>query len=212
VKQLLDRGLVKDLSDIYQLTPMHLVQLEGFAEKSIENLLAAIEASKKPRFDRFLFALGIEHAGDTVARLLADHFKSLAELREAPEEALQQIRGIGPEVAASVHHFFANPRNRKVLDRLLKAGVKPVIEARPEGPRVLDGEIVLFTGGLETMPRPDAQRLAERHGARIAGTISKKVTLVVAGPGAGSKLDDARRLGLKVIDERAFLKRVGHKS
>jgi DNA ligase (NAD+) len=212
VKQLLDRGLVQDLSDIYQLTPMDLVQLEGFAEKSIENLLEAIEASKKPRFDRFLFALGIEHVGDTVARLLADLFKSLAELREAPEEALQQIRGIGPEVAASVHHFFANPRNRKVLDRLLKAGVKPVIEARPEGPRVLDGEIVLFTGGLETMPRPDAQRLAERHGARIAGTISKKVTLVVAGPGAGSKLDDARRLGLKVIDERAFLKRVGHKS
>jgi DNA ligase (NAD+) len=210
VKQLLEKELVKDLSDIYQLTPIHLVQLEGFAEKSIEKLLDAIEASKKPRFDRFLFALGIEHVGDTVARLLADHFKSLAELREASEETLQEIRGIGPEVAASVHHFFSNPRNRKVLDRLLKAGVKPVIEARPEGPRVLDGEVVLFTGGLETMPRPDAQRLAERHGARVAGSISKKVTLVVAGPGAGSKLEDARRLGLKVIDERAFLRRVGH--
>jgi DNA ligase (NAD+) len=211
VKQLLDRGLVKDLADLYQLTPIHLVELDGFAEKSIENLLAAIETSKKPRFDRFIFALGIEHVGDTVARLLADHFKGITELREASEPSLQQIRGIGPEVAASVHHFFANPRNRKVLDRLLKAGVKPVAEERPEGPRALDGEIVLFTGGLETMPRPDAQRLAERHGARIAGSISKKVTLVVAGPGAGSKLDDARRLGLKVIDERAFLKRVGHK-
>ena len=211
VKQLLDRGLVKDLADIYQLTPIHLVQLEGFAEKSIENLLDAIEASKKPRFDRFLFALGIEHVGDTVARLLADHFGSLAKLREASEIELEEIRGIGPEVAESVHHFFANPRNRKVLDRLLKAGVKPVVEARPEGPRALDGEIVVFTGGLETMPRPDAQRLAERHGARVAGTLSKKVTLVVAGPGAGSKLDDARRLGVKVIDERAFLKRVGEK-
>ena len=211
VKQLLDRGLVKDLADIYQLTPIHLVQLEGFAEKSIENLLDAIEASKKPRFDRFLFALGIEHVGDTVARLLADHFGSLAKLREASEIELEEIRGIGPEVAQSVHHFFANPRNRKVLDRLLKAGVKPVVETRPEGPRALDGEIVVFTGGLETMPRPDAQRLAERHGARVAGTLSKKVTLVVAGPGAGSKLDDARRLGVKVIDERAFLKRVGEK-
>jgi DNA ligase (NAD+) len=211
VKQLLDRGLVKDLADIYQLTPIHLVQLEGFAEKSIENLLDAIEASKKPRFDRFLFALGIEHVGDTVARLLADHFGSLVRLREASEGELEEIRGIGPEVAESVHHFFANPRNRKVLDRLLKEGVKPVVEARPEGPRALDGEIVLFTGGLETMPRPDAQRLAERHGARVAGTISKKVTLVVAGPGAGSKLDDARRMGVKVIDERTFLKRVGEK-
>jgi DNA ligase (NAD+) len=212
VQQLLARELVKDLADIYHLTPIHLVQLEGFAEKSIENLLAAIEASKRPRFDRFLFALGIEHVGDTVARLLAEHFGSLAELRETSQEQLQEIRGIGPEVAESVHHFFANPRNRRVLDRLLKAGVRPVTEARPTGPRALDGEIVVFTGGLETMPRPDAQRLAERHGARVSGTLSRKVTLVVAGPGAGSKLDDARRLGVRVIDERAFLKRIGEKS
>ena len=211
VKQLLEKGLVKDLADVYQLTPMHLVGLEGFAEKSIDNLIAAIEASKHPRFDRFVFALGIEHVGDTVARLLTDSFASLAELREASEADLQQVRGIGPEVAASVHHFFANPRNRRVLDRLLKAGVQPVVEKRPEGPRALDGQVVVFTGGLETMPRPDAQRLAERHGARIAGTISKKVTLVVAGPGAGSKLDDARRLAIPVIDEKTFLKRVGGK-
>jgi DNA ligase (NAD+) len=211
VKQLLAKQLVKDLADLYHLTPMHLVQLEGFAEKSIENLLAAIEASKRPRLDRFLFALGIEHVGDTVARLLADHFGSLAELREADDAKLTAIRGIGPEVAESVHRFFANPRNRKVLDRLLKAGVKPVTEARPTGPRPLDGEIVVFTCGLETMPRPDAQRLAERHGARVSGTLSKKVTLVVAGPGAGSKLEDARRLGITVIDERAFLKRIGEK-
>ena len=211
VKQLLDKGLIKDLADLYQLTPMHLVGLEGFAQKSIDNLIAALENSKTPRLDRFLFALGIEHVGDTVARLLADHFGSLAELREASEDAIQHIHGLGPEVAASAHHFFANPRNKKVLDRLLKSGVKPVVEARPEGPRVLDGETVVFTGGLETMPRPDAQRLAERHGARVSGTLSKKITLVVAGPGAGSKLDDARRLGITVIDEAAFLKRIGHK-
>jgi DNA ligase (NAD+) len=166
VKQLLEKGLVKDLADLYQLTPLHLLGLDGFAEKSIDNLIAAIEASKRPRFDRFLFALGIEHVGDTVARLLADHFASLADLREASPESLQDIRGIGPEVAESVHHFFANSRNRRVLDRLQKAGVKPVIEERPKGPRPLDGEIVVFTGGLETMPRPDAQRLAERLGAR----------------------------------------------
>jgi DNA ligase (NAD+) len=211
VKQLLEKGLVKDLADLYQLTPLHLLGLDGFAEKSIDNLIAAIEASKRPRFDRFLFALGIEHVGDTVARLLADHFASLADLREASPESLQDIRGIGPEVAESVHHFFANSRNRRVLDRLQKAGVKPVIEERPKGPRPLDGEIVVFTGGLETMPRPDAQRLAERLGARIAGTISKKVTLVVAGPGAGSKLEEARKHAIRVIDERAFLKLVGEK-
>ncbi len=211
VKQLLDQGLIKDLADLYELTPMHLLGLDGFAEKSIDNLLAGIENSKKPRLDRFLFALGIEHVGDNVARLLADHFGSLPRLREASEDDIQHIHGIGAEVATSVHRFFANARNRKVLDQLLKAGVKPVVEARPDGPRALDGEIVVFTGGLETMPRPDALRLAERHGARVSGTLSKKVTLVVAGPGAGSKLDDARRLGITVIDEAKFLKRIGHK-
>ena len=113
-----------------------------------------------------------------------------------------------------MHHFFANPRNRKVLDRLLKAGVKPVGRERgPQGPRALDGEIVLFTGGLETMPRPDAQRLAERHGARVAGSISKKVTLVVAGPGAGSKLDEARAAGAsRSSTSRHSSKRVGDKA
>ncbi len=211
VQQLLAKELVKDLADLYALTPIDLVQLEGFAEKSIENLLAALEASKAPRLDRFLFALGIEHVGDTVARLLADHFGSLDKIREATPEQLTAIHGIGDEVAESVHHFFSNARNKKVLDRLLKAGVKPVAEARPEGPRVLDGVVIVFTGGLESMPRPDAQRLAERHGARVGGSISKKVTLVVAGPGAGSKLDDARRLGIEVIDEAAFFERIGHK-
>ncbi len=209
VKLLLEKELVKDLADLYHLTPIDLVGLEGFAEKSIENLIAAIEASKAPRLDRFLFALGIEHVGDTVARLLADHYGALSGLMDASEEDLQQLHGIGPEVAASVHHFFASARNRKVIDRLLKAGVTPVAEARPSGPRPLDGEIMVFTGGLESMPRPDAQRLAERAGARIAGGISRKVTLVVAGPGAGSKLEDATRLGIAVIDEATFLKRIG---
>lgn len=212
VAQLLEKKLVKDLSDLYHLTPIDLAGLEGFAEKSIENLMAAIEASKKPRLDRFLFALGIEHVGDTVARLLADHYGALSGITAAGEDELQEIHGIGPEVAASVHHFFASARNRKVIDRLLKAGVRPVAEERPSGPRPLDGEIVVFTGGLETMPRPDAQRLAERAGARIAGGISRKVTLVVAGPGAGSKLEDAQRLGLTVIDEAEFMRRVGRES
>ncbi len=208
VKLLLHKGLIQDLSDLYHLTPIDLADLEGFAEKSIENLISAIEGSKRPRLDRFLYALGVEHVGDTVARLLAVHYGALSGLVDAGEDELQEIRGIGPEVAASVHHFFSNPRNRKVLERLAKAGVRPVAEARPSGPRPLDGEIVVFTGGLETMPRPDAQRLAERAGARVASGISRKVTLVIAGPGAGSKLEDASRLGIAVIDESEFLRRV----
>ncbi|MCC6652901.1 MAG: NAD-dependent DNA ligase LigA, partial [Candidatus Eisenbacteria bacterium] len=208
VKQLLDANLVRDLSDIYHLTPIDLVGLEGFAEKSIDNLIAAIEASKAPRLERFLFALGIEHVGETVAKLLAGHFGALDGLMKATEDELQEIHGIGPEVAAAVHHFFASSRNRKVVERLLKSGVSPVAEERVEGPRPLDGEIMVFTGGLDSMPRPDAQRLAERMGAKIASGISRKVTLVVAGPGAGSKRADAERLGLNIIDEAEFLRRV----
>jgi DNA ligase (NAD+) len=208
VEQLIANGLVRDLADLYRLTPIDLVGLEGFAEKSIENLVAALEQSKRPRLERFLFALGIEHVGETVARLLADHYGSVPPLYEQDEESLQRIRGIGPEVADSVVRFFANARNRKVLDRLFKAGVRPVAEKKSSnGP--LAGEVVVFTGGLESLSRPEAQRKAAAAGAQIASGVGKKVTLVVAGPGAGSKLDGARKLGIPVIDEKAFLKRIG---
>jgi DNA ligase (NAD+) len=209
VHQLIEKGMVRNLADVYALTPMDFAALEGFAEKSIENMMAALEASKKPRLDRFFYALGILHVGETVAKLLADHFGALKPLMEATAEDLQQIHGIGPEVAESVAHFFGNARNRKVLDRLLAAGVKPVHEARRKGPQPLAGQVVVFTGALEAMSRPEAQKLAEEAGARIASAISKRVTLVVAGPGAGSKLDEARKLGLAIEDEAAFLKRIG---
>ena len=211
VHQLIEQGLVKDLADLYQLTPIDLSGLEGFAEKSIENMMSAIEASKRPRLDRFLWALGIEHVGDTVARLLADHYGALEPLLEATEDNLQQIKGIGPEVADAVRRFFASPRNRKVLDRLAKAGVKPVAEKRAAGPQPLAGEVVVFTGGLEVMSRPEAQRKAEAAGAQVASGVGKKVTLVVAGPGAGSKLEAARKLGIPVIDEAAFIRRIGER-
>ena len=208
VSQLIAKGLVKDLADLYHLTPLDLAGLEGFAEKSIDNLIQAIEASRRPRLDRFLYALGIEHVGDTVARLLADHFGSLDPLLEADEETLEEIPGIGTEVATSVRHFFASARNRKVLDRLKAAGVRPVAEKKSKGPQPLAGEIVVFTGTLETMSRPEAQRRAEAAGARTASAVTRRVTLVVAGPGAGSKLEEAEKLKIPVIDEAAFLERV----
>jgi DNA ligase (NAD+) len=174
-------------------------------------MMSAIEASKRPRLDRFLFALGIEHVGDTVARLLADHYGALEPLLEATEDNLQEIKGIGPEVAESVRRFFSSARNRKVLDRLAKAGVKPVAEKRAKGKLPLAGEVVVFTGGLEGLSRPEAQRKAEAAGAQVASGVGRKVTLVVAGPGAGSKLDEARKLGIQVIDEAAFLRRIGER-
>ena len=209
VRQLMDAGLVKDLADLYRLTPIDLAGLDGFAEKSIENLMSAIESSKRPRLDRFLFALGIEHVGVTVARLLADHFGALEPILESSEERLQEIHGIGPEVAESVRRFFGNPRSRRVLERLQQAGVRPVAEKKSRGPQPLAGETVIFTGALERMTRAEAAKQAEDAGARVASGIGKKVTLVVAGPGAGSKLDEARKLGIRVIDETAFLKAVG---
>jgi DNA ligase (NAD+) len=209
IAQLIEKGLVRDLADIYHLTPIDLAGLEGFAEKSIANLIEAIENSKRPRLDRFLFALGIDHVGETVARLLADHYGAIDPLLEASEEELQSIHGIGPEVASAVHRFFASARNRKVLERLFKAGVKPVVEQRKKGPQPLAGQVVVFTGTLEKMTRPEAQRRAEEAGARIASAVGKKVTLVVAGPGAGSKLDEAKKLKLEVIEEGEFLKRLG---
>jgi DNA ligase (NAD+) len=211
VRQLLERKLVRDIADLYALTPIDLAGLDGFAEKSIENLTNAIEASKRPRLDRLVYALGIEHVGDTVARLLVDHYGALEPIAAASEEELQGIKGIGPEVAASVHRFFSSARNRKVLARLLEAGIKPVAEKKAKGPQTLAGETIVFTGGLEAMSRPEAQRKAEAHGARIAGSVSKKVTLVVAGLGAGSKLAEAERLGIKVIDEQSFLERIGER-
>jgi DNA ligase (NAD+) len=211
VRQLMDAGLLRDLADVYKLTPIDLAGLDGFAEKSIENLMAAIEASKRPRLDRFLYALGIEHVGATVARLLADHFRGVEPLLEASEDDLQRIHGIGPEVAESARRFFSGARTRKVLERLRAAGVRPVVEQRPKGRQPLAGETVVFTGSLERLTRPEAQRKAESAGARIASGISRKVTLVVAGPGAGSKLDEAKKLGLAVIDEGAFLQRIGER-
>jgi len=209
VQQLIDKGLVKNLADIYQLTPIDLAGLEGFAEKSIENLMQAIEASKTPRLDRFVSALGIPHVGSTVAKLLADQFGGLEKLASATEEDLLGIHGIGPEVAASVSAFFGSARNRRVLERLKKSGVKPVVEQRKKGRQPFAGEVMVFTGSLESMSRPEAQRKAEDAGARIATGITRKVTLVVAGPGAGSKLDQAKKLNLAVIDEPQFLARLG---
>jgi DNA ligase (NAD+) len=206
VRQLMDAGLVKDLADIYKLTPIDFAGLEGFAEKSIENLMHAIDASKRPRLDRFLFALGVEHVGETVARLLADHFGAVEPLLDATEEELQQIHGIGPEVAQSVRQFFSSARTRRVLERLKQAGVRPVLDKKDKGPQPLAGEIVVFTGTLESQTRPEAARKAENAGARVASVISKKVTLVVAGPGAGSKLKKAAELGVRVMGEEEWAK------
>jgi len=178
--------------------------------KLVENLIASIERRRAISLDRFINALGIRHVGDTTARLLARNFHSIDEFISAMEgdEAvarLNAIGGIGDVVAEAIKDFFDEPHNRKLLDRLLKeVAVKPMARAAKHSP--VSGKTVVFTGSLEKMTRPEAKARAESLGAKVSGSVSKNTDLVVAGPGAGSKLAEAQKFGVQVIDEDGWLK------
>jgi DNA ligase (NAD+) len=209
--QLLDRGLVRSPADLYRLSRVELLSCERMGEKSSDNLLAAIAASKERSLDRFLYALGIRHVGEHLARVLARQFGSLEELAAADREQLLAIHEIGPQVADSVVDFFAKERNRQILDELRETGVVPRAEAkRTGGP--LTGKTFVFTGTLVRFKRKEAQELVEQLGGRAAGSVSKKTDYLVAGDEAGSKLDRARELGVAVLSEEEFgqlLERMG---
>jgi DNA ligase (NAD+) len=207
VDQLVDRKLVETPADLYFLDAEDLQELERMAEKSAQNLVAAIDASRRAALDRFIYALGIRHVGETLAKILADHLGTLERFVDAPQEELEGIPEVGPVVARSLRAWLDHADNRKMLRRLQEGGVRVEARERPAG-GALAGQVVVFTGGLERMTRDEARRLAERHGARTADAVTKAATLVVAGPGAGSKLEKARKLGIAVIDEAAFLSRV----
>ena len=207
VAQLVDKSFVKDLSDLYRLTEEQLLSLDGFAEKSATQLLWAIQQSKTPSLKRFLFGLGIHHVGQHVAQILASQFGSLETLLTATREQLEEIHDIGPEIAQSVVHFFAEPRNVAVLDGMKTLGVD--IQSLPreasEKAAPLQGKSFVFTGALESLSRPEAARRLEALGGRVASSVSKHTAYVVVGKAPGSKLDDARRLGVAVLDEAGFL-------
>jgi DNA ligase (NAD+) len=206
---LLDMGWVKDPADIYSLTHEQLAQLPGFKEKSINNLLTAIEASKDRPIWRLLVGLNIPHIGGHVAQVLARAFPPIELLKSASVEELNAVEEIGPEIARSVHEWFHDPDNVKLLDRLAKAGLRMEDERQapaPEGP--LTGRTIVITGGLEAMSRSEAEKAAEEAGARIASSVSKKTDFVVVGENPGSKYDKALQLGVETIDEQEFLKRL----
>jgi DNA ligase (NAD+) len=207
IDQFVDRGFLMSVADLYALDQERLLTLERMGEKLAQNMLDAIAGSKAPTLARFLNALGIRHVGEATAGALADHFGSVEKLAEATVEGLQEVPDVGPAVAESIRAFFADARNRKVVDKLLDHGIRFKQPERKSDR--LKGEVVVFTGGLETMTRDEARALALENGGKTADSVSKAATLVVAGPGAGSKLEKARKLGIKVIDERAFLKLVG---
>jgi len=200
--QLIDRGAVEDPSDLYRLSKDQLLQLDGFADRSAQNLLDRIAASKQPSFGHFLFALGIPQVGEATAELLAANFGAIARLRDAGEEDLQRVEGVGPSMAREVHLYFEGP-GAKLVEKLLAVGVEPqAAEEIGDGP--FTGKTFVFTGTLETMSRPDAEALVRRLGGKSAGSVSSKTDYVVAGPGAGSKLEKAQKLKLSILDEEQF--------
>ncbi len=205
VEQLVAAGIVDSIEDVFTLAAERaaLLELDRWGERSTQNLLDQIERAKRPPLARFLAGIGIRHVGDTTARDLAVHFGSLERLRTANAEALTAVDGVGEEVAAAVLEFFASPQNQATLRALAAAGVEP-LAAEPAGAGPLSGRVFVFTGTLATMTRDDAKAKVEALGARVAGSIGKKVTDVVAGEDAGSKLDKARQLGLAILDEAAF--------
>ncbi len=202
VEQLVDAGLVQTLPDLYRLDLDKLAGLDRMGEKSARNLLDGLAQSKSTTLPRFLFALGIRHVGEATARDLARHFGRLDGILEANADQLLQVPDVGPVVAESIHRFFAQPHNREVLADLRACGLEwPEGEPANSTPQILAGKTVVLTGTLPTMGRDEAKELLEAAGAKVAGSVSKKTTVVVAGSEAGSKLDKARELGILIIDE-----------
>lgn len=206
INQLMDAGLVKDAADLYNLTRDDLVQLERMGEKSADNLLQALEASKENEMDRLLFALGIRHVGAKVARLLAAEFGSMEKLLTAEPEQLAAIRDIGSKIAESVVTWLSVPANRDLLERLAAAGLKmDFTQQAADTTNPFYGKTLVFTGTLPTLGRAEAKTMAQDAGAKVSGSVSRKTDYVVAGAEAGSKLEKAQQLGVAVIDEAQFL-------
>ena len=209
--ELTERGLLKDVGDVYSLTDEQIATLEGFKDKKIQNLRKSIEASKTRPLARLLAGLGIRHVGGTVAEQLASHFGSLEALEAASEEDINAVEGIGPIIAHSVHEFFRQPRNGAVLSKLKAAGIRTADERKKVKQTPLTGKTVVMTGGLESMSRDEARETLKEAGAKVTDTVSKKTDLVIVGANPGSKADKATSLGVKTIDEKELLRLLGRR-
>ena len=201
VNQLTERGLVKNVADIYRLTRQDLLSLERMGDKSAQNVLDEIEASKKLPLERVIFGLGIRFVGERTAQFLAEHFGSMEALMNASEDELQEVDEVGPRIAGSIAEFFREPRNRELVERLRKAGLSFSGKKRERGTR-LAGKTFVLTGTLPNLTRDEARKKIEDAGGRVTGSVSKKTDYVLAGADAGSKLDKARELGITVIGEK----------
>jgi DNA ligase (NAD+) len=207
IDQLVDKGLIKDVADIYYIKKEQLIALERMADKSAQNIIDAMEASKTKPLSKFLYALGIRHVGETTAEDLARCFQRLDDFFHLSEEDLREVEGIGPEVSASVYQFFRDKKNKESIERLKKAGVT-VTEPKVKGKGKLAGKTFLFTGALKACGRDEARNIVESLGGMTASSLSKKVDFVVVGEDPGSKIDKAKELGIKILTEEEFKKMI----
>ncbi|MBC7253715.1 MAG: NAD-dependent DNA ligase LigA [Actinobacteria bacterium] len=208
IRELMDKGYVHSVEDIYYLTEEQLYTLTGFKEKSVSNLMNAIRQSKNRPLSRLLFALGIRHVGAHVAEVLARRFRTMDNLARASLEELLSVEEIGPTIAESVRAFFDEPRNLELIRRLRETGVNMEEEVE-EGPRPLEGMAFVLTGSLSSMTREEARRVIEERGGRVSSSVSRRTDYVVVGTDPGSKYEKARELGVKTIGEEEFLALLG---
>ncbi|XXF76488.1 NAD-dependent DNA ligase LigA [Myxococcaceae bacterium GXIMD 01537] len=202
--QLVSKGLVRTFADLYRLDKDKLLSLERMGDKSAENLLEAIERSKHSTQRRFLFALGIRHVGEATAKALAEAFPDVRQLYTATVDEVTRVKDVGPTMAEVIHAFFQEKRNREAIEALLEVGVHPAPpQVSTGGP--FAGKTVVLTGGMSAMSREQAKEEVERRGGKVAGSVSRKTDFVVAGEDAGSKLKKAQELGVRILDEQAFL-------
>ena len=201
VTQLTDRKLIKNVADIYKLTKADLLSLERMGDKSAQNVLKEIENSKKLPLERVIYGLGIRMVGERTAQFLAEHFGSMDALMQAGEEELQEVNEVGPRIAQSIVEFFQEPKNRALVRQLQDTGLRLTGTKKQRGTK-LTGKTFVLTGTLPTLTRDEAKKMVEDAGGRVSGSVSKKTDFVVAGEDAGSKLDKAKELGVKVIGEK----------
>lgn len=207
VEQLVENGLVRDIPDFFRLHKEDLARLEGWGEKSAENIINALEKAKQTTLARFLGALGIRYVGEVTAQLLAGHFKTLTDVMGATKEDFLNVEGIGEQVANSLVDYFSDPSTRAMIEDLLDEGL--TILPQTEGVKPLAGRVFLFTGTLKSMGRNEAKQIVKELGGQVVSGLSRRVTDLVAGEKAGSKLKKAGELGITIVHEKDFLKMVG---
>jgi len=192
---------------LYSLKPSQLSQLERMGEKSAENLIAALEVSKTPTLARFIYSMGIREVGETTAKSLANHYRSLEAIKQADEESLQQVNDVGPIVASHIVSFFKQQHNNQIIEALINSGISPILPAKiSEDALPLTGKTYVITGTLSDIGRSEAKSQLEALGAKVSGSVSKNTTALIAGEKAGSKLTKAQNLGVEVLDEEGMKK------